>query len=142
MYMKVKLQEVLEALEGAGMDVEYYYDTKNQKILMIFDGMINGETNPELLEEIEDAFIEEYIPLPSQYDINEYHMMENFIYELPVGRTQEVLEAAIRGRGAFRRFKDRLYDFDLQENWYKYKDACYKKVARDWCEQFEIEIEE
>lgn len=140
--MKVKLQEVLEALEGAGVDVEYYYDTKNQKFLMIFDGMINGETNTELLEEIEDTFIEEYIPLPSQYDINEYHMMENFIYELPVGRAQEVLEAAIRGRGAFRRFKDRLYDFDLQEKWYKYKDACYEKVARDWCEQFEIEIEE
>lgn len=27
--MKVKLQEVLEALEGAGMDIEYYYDTNN-----------------------------------------------------------------------------------------------------------------
>lgn len=31
MYMKVKLQEVLEALEGAGMDVEYYYDIKKKK---------------------------------------------------------------------------------------------------------------
>lgn len=41
--MKVKLQEVLEALEGAGMDVEYYYDTKNEEILMVFDGIINGE---------------------------------------------------------------------------------------------------
>ncbi len=137
--MKVKLQEVLEALEGAGMDVEYYYDTKSQKILMIFDGMINGETNPEL---IEDGFIEDYISLPSQYDINEYRMMEKFIYELPVGRAQEVLEAAIRGKDAFRRYKDRLYDFGLQENWYKYRDACYEKTARDWCKQFEIEIEE
>ena len=26
--MKVKLQEVLEALEGAGMEIEYYYDTR------------------------------------------------------------------------------------------------------------------
>ena len=140
--MKVKLQEVLEALEGAGMDVEYYYDTKTQEILMIFDGMINGETNPELIERIEDAFVGNYIPLPSKYDINECRMMENFIYELPVGKAQEVLEAAIRGKGAFRRFKDRLYDFDLQENWYRYRDACYEEVAREWCEQFEIEIEE
>lgn len=29
--MKVKLQEVLEALEGAGMEIEYYYDTKSKK---------------------------------------------------------------------------------------------------------------
>ena len=40
--MKVKLQEVLEALDGVGMDMEYYYDTKNEEILMIFDGMVNG----------------------------------------------------------------------------------------------------
>lgn len=140
--MKVKLQEVLEALEGAGMDVNYYYDTKNQEILMIFDGMVNGETNRELIEEIEDGFIEDYIPLPGQYDINEYRMMEGFIYNLPGGRVQDTLETAIRGKGAFRRFKDRLYDVDLQEKWHKYRDACYERVARDWCEQLGIEIEE
>ena len=138
--MKVKLQEVLEALEGAGMDVNYYYDTKNQEILMIFDGMVNGENNPELIEEIEDGFIEDYIPLPGQYDIHEYRMMEDFIYELPGGRAQDALEAAIRGKGAFRRFKDRLYDFNSHEKWYKYRDACYERVARDWCERFGIEV--
>lgn len=140
--MKVKLQEVLEALEGAGMDVSYYYDTKNQEILMIFDGMVNGETNQELIEEIEDGFIEDYIPLPGQYDIHEYRMMEDFICELPGGRAQDALAATIRGKGAFRRFKDRLYDFNLQDKWYKYRDACYERVARDWCERFGIEIEE
>ena len=47
--MKVKLQEVLEALDGVGMDMEYYYDTKNEEILMIFDGMVNGETDLDLI---------------------------------------------------------------------------------------------
>ena len=84
--MKVKLQEVLEALDGAGVDMEYYYDTKNEEILMIFDGMVNGETDPELIEDIEEGFIEDYIPLPRQYDMNEYRMMEEFIYDLPAGR--------------------------------------------------------
>ena len=51
-HMKVKLQEVLEALDGVGMDMEYYYDTKNEEILMIFDGMVNGETDPDLIEDI------------------------------------------------------------------------------------------
>ncbi|MGN0364901.1 MAG: hypothetical protein ACI4E5_03060 [Suilimivivens sp.] len=59
--MKVKLQEVLEALEGAGMEIEY---------------------NPELMEEISGGFIEDFTLLPRQYDINEYCMMEDFIYEL------------------------------------------------------------
>ena len=80
--------------------------------------------------------------LPRQYDMNEYRMMEEFIYDLPAGRAQDALDAAIRGKGAFCRFKDRLYDFDLQEKWYKYRDDCYEQIARDWCERFGIEIEE
>lgn len=139
--MKVKLQEVREALEGAGMEIEYYYDTKNQEILMVFEGMINGEYNPELMEEISEGFIEDFIPLPRQHDINEYRMMEDFIYELPEGRSQVVLEQAIRGKGAFRRFKDCLYDLGLEGKWYKYRDDCYENIARDWCERFGLEIE-
>ena len=39
------------------IEIEYYYDTKNQEILMIFDGMINGEYNPELMEEIREGLL-------------------------------------------------------------------------------------
>ena len=139
--MKVKLQEVLEALEGAGMEIEYYYDTKTQEILMVFDGMVNGEYNLELMEELSEGFVEDFIPLPGQYEINEYRMMERFIYELPVGRNQDVLEKAIRGKGAFRRFKDRLFDLGMEEKWYQYRDACYEKIAREWCEKYGIMVE-
>ena len=139
--MKVKLQEVLEALEGAGIEIEYYYDTKTQEILMVFDGMVNGEYNPELMEELSEGFVEDFIPLPGQYEINEYRMMERFICELPVGRNQDVLEKAIRGKGAFRRFKDRIFDLGMEEKWYQYRDACYEKIAREWCEKYGITVE-
>ena len=36
-------------------DTQYYYDVKNEKILMIFDGMVDGEDNPELIEKIENT---------------------------------------------------------------------------------------
>lgn len=36
-------------------DTQYYYDVKNEKVLMIFDGMVDGEDNPELIEKIENA---------------------------------------------------------------------------------------
>ena len=64
-------------------DTQYYYDVKNEKVLMIFDGMVEGEDNPEFIEKIEGSFIEEYIPLPGQYEINEYRIMEKFIYDRP-----------------------------------------------------------
>lgn len=40
--MKVKLEEIIEAMEFTGMETEYYYDTKNERILMLFDGMVDG----------------------------------------------------------------------------------------------------
>ena len=74
--MKVKLEDIIEAMEFANMETEYYYDTHNEKVLMLFDGMVDGEDNPELFEDIKEGFVEDYIPLPGQYDINEYRIME------------------------------------------------------------------
>ena len=36
----------------------------------------DGEDYSELIEEIEDSIIEEYIPLPGQYEINEYRIID------------------------------------------------------------------
>lgn len=123
--MKVKLEDIIEAMEFAGMETEYYYDTQNEKVMMLFDGMVDGEDNPELFE-----------------DINEYRIMEEFIYELPAGKNQDVLAGAIQGRGAFRRFKDKLYDLNLEKQWYQYRDEAYDKIARQWCERHKIDVVE
>ena len=140
--MKVKLEEIIEAMEFADMETEYYYDTKNERILMLFDGMVDGEDDPELFEDISEGFVEDYIPLPEQYDINEYRIMEEFIYELPEGKNRDVLERAMQGRGAFRRFKDKLYDLNLEQQWYSYKDSAYERIERQWCERHKIDIVE
>ena len=135
--MKVKLEDIIEAMEFAGMETEYYYDKKKKKIRMV-----DGEDNLELFQDIKEGFVEDYIPLPGQYDINEYRIMEEFIYELPEGKNQDVLAGAIQGRGAFRRFKDKLYDLNLEKQWYQYRDEAYEKIARQWCEKHKIDIVE
>ena len=132
--MKVKLEDIIEAMEFANMETEYYYDTQNEKVLMLFDEMVDGEDNQELFED--------YIPLPGQYDINEYRIMEEFIYELPAGKNQDVLARTIQGRGAFRRFKDKLYDLNLEKHWYQYREEAYEKIARQWSERHKIDIVE
>ena len=140
--MKVKLEDIIEAMEFAGMETEYYYDAQNEKVLLLFDGMVGGEDNPELFEDIKEGFVADYIPLPGQYDINEYRIVEEFICELPAGKNQNVLARAIQGRGAFRRFKDKLYDLNLEKQWYQYCDEAYEKIARQWCERHKIAIAE
>lgn len=135
--MKVKLEEVVEALDFANEETQFLYDEKNEKIIMVYDGMVDGVKNPELIEEIEFG---EYISLPENFEINEYQMMEEFILKLPRGNSQRVLAHAIQGKGAFRRFKDRLYDVGLVKEWYSFRDGAYEKLAREWCEEHNIEI--
>ena len=139
--MKVKLTDVIEALDFSNQDTEYYYNMNTEEVLMIFDGMVNGDDDPEVIEEIKEGF-EEYIPLPGQYEIDEYNMMEEFINIVPEGIAQSKLEYAIQGRGAFRRFKDTVYDLGLEQKRYKYRDEVYEKIAREWCDRNKIDIVE
>lgn len=139
--MKVKLTDVIEALDFSNQDTEYYYNTNTEEVLMIFDGMVNGDDDSEVIEEAKEGF-EEYIPLPGQYEIDEYNIIEEFINEFPEDRVQSKLEDAIQGRGAFRRFKDTVCDLGLEQKWYKYRDEAYEKMAREWCERNKIDIVE
>lgn len=47
--------KVADEKRNTANDTQYYYDVKNEKVLMIFDGMVDGEDNPELIEKIENA---------------------------------------------------------------------------------------
>lgn len=47
--------KVADEKRNTANDTQYYYDMKNEKVLMIFDGMVDGEDNPELIEKIENT---------------------------------------------------------------------------------------
>ena len=44
--------KVADEKRNTANDTQYYYDVKNEKVLMIYDGMVDGEDNPELIEKI------------------------------------------------------------------------------------------
>ena len=50
--MKVRLEEVIEALDSVSPEMEFYYGTKTEEILMIFDGMVNGMITKSLLKKL------------------------------------------------------------------------------------------
>ena len=140
--MKVNLQKVIEAITFADAETEYYYSTKTEKVLMLFDGMVDSIENPELIKNIQEGSIEDYIPLPGQRDINEYRIMEEFISELPNAGNQNILDREIRGKGAFHRFKRKLHDLGLMQEWYRYREEAFERIAIKWCERYKIGIEE
>jgi hypothetical protein len=81
---------------------------------------------------------ENYIELPTKYEVNEYEIMENFCLTVIDQRKRESLLRAIRGKGAFRRFKDEIIDFEMEEQWYSYREECFKQIAIEWCQENKI----
>jgi predicted nucleotidyltransferase len=67
------------------------------------------------------------LPLPSREG---YGDMEDFVARVPDRRAADLLGRAIAGRGAFRRFKDTLFEYpELRENWFRFSDVRMQRRA-------------
>jgi len=60
--------------------------------------------------------------------------MERFCLSFPDAKVSNALLGSIRGSGAFRRFKDTIYQYRIENDWFKYRDEAYKEFAIAWLE--------
>lgn len=76
---------------------------------------------------------------PTQHEIHEYRIMGDFIASLPTGSVQQELAEAIRGKGAFRRFKATVRFHRIEQQWYDFLTDAYKAIAIQWCKDNQLE---
>lgn len=90
-------------------------------------------------DRVEQGYGESIVAVdPESYE--DYDDMESFVYTVTDPRLANELEYAIRGRGAFRRFKDILARHpQVEAAWYAFKDARIRARVRDWLEAYGIE---
>lgn len=134
--MKLQLSEVIDALTFTNDEIEYYYNPDNGEMFMSNIGDFENLNEDEL-----DELFEKSIMLPTRYDINEYEMMEDFAETIEDDRLQIQLYISLNGSGAFRRFKDTCINFDIIDDWYKFRDGRYKELAINWCKENNIKFE-
>lgn len=134
--MKVNLDIITEAFEMIDDNSVIYFDLDKNEIGFIFDA-----DSVSLDTELENLIPENAILLPSQFDINEYIMMEDFILTLEENDMTEELTFSIKGRGAFRNFKHLIHRYDIQERWYNFKHDAYILLAKEWCTDNGIEYD-
>ena len=77
---------------------------------------------------------ERFLRPPDKFDFHEYRHMERFIATLSGAGAADQLWRAIKGKGAFRYFKDTLHRLGMQEEWYRYRDAAMKQFIIGWAE--------
>jgi predicted nucleotidyltransferase len=121
----VDLGELAEALEDHSWDHSWWLDPKTGEVVLWSDYSREvGEPEPD------ERGLLPIEPIPSHEG---YGDMQDFIALVRDPRAREMLERAIQGRGAFRRFKDTLLEFpELREAWFKFHDARMECRALEW----------
>ncbi len=139
--MKIKLQQVIDAIESASDAFTDFYDTETGETVSLPDPIVTGESDEELSELIDNSY-GRFLRFPTQYDIHEYSIMEDFAESLPSGAVQRELLIALDGKGAFHRFKNVIRYHNMEQQWYDYQAQAYREIAVRWCQDEEIEYEE
>jgi hypothetical protein len=94
----------------------------------------------ESLQEALDVIVhwDRYVELPDKWEINEYSAMERFCDSIENSRISDALYAAIKGKGAFRRFKDTLIRFEMEQKWYDFYEGVLSGIAISWCDDNDV----
>ncbi len=87
-----------------------------------------------------EADPDRYRPIPEISSREVYNLMVEFAESVSDPVLRRMLEVALNGRGAFRRFKDVLLDFpEERQRWFAMKNAFFEQEVRDWLESIGIE---
>ncbi len=138
--MRVHLRELQDALDATNDSTVFVFSKKRERVLLFFEGSLADDIEDNIT--LEDALNapESYIPLPRENEIHEYQIMENFVNSLEDKDAACELLHAMQGKGAFRRFKEKVNLLSLEDRWYKHREEAYEKIAVEWYSKYGIEV--
>ena len=145
----VSLRDVVEALDLQSDELRSCLDPDSGEIVTFseeeasFAESDDWEDAPEWMKEflpkvkraLED---DRMLELPDRAHIDEWRMMQDFAEEQEQCRCRPELLSAVRGAGAFRHFKNAIQRLGLEDSWYRYREAAFEQVAKDWLEENKI----
>ncbi len=126
------LSQLVEALEDNSPEAGWWLDPKSGEF-HYWNDQFDSEVDSPHPEEADYLYIE---PIGSR---EAYGDMEDFIALLGSGQAPDRLSRAIEGRGAFRRFKDALFEYpELPRQWSAFHDHRMKKRAIEWLQDHSL----
>ncbi len=125
------MAELCSALEDNSCESSWWLDPRTGEVRYH-----HPDAEDESIDDLDEAGLVRIEPIGSH---EAYRDMEMFIAQVPDRRAADLLDRAIAGRGAFRRFKDTLFEFpELRERWFAYHDAGMRRRAIRWLADEEL----
>lgn len=149
-YLDLQTGEVVVVTEDARRELEEIYaqiiGEDGQEMVPLEEALQERDLQEwqredvRVADRVEEGFGTRYIEVPSQDSREGYHQIEEFIETVEEERLRERLRRAIRGRGAFGRFKDVLYEHPQQrEHWHEFWEGAMRRRIHRWLEEEGIE---
>lgn len=136
------------------MDTTVYYNKQTGETLNIQDDDFriveedDFESYPEWqrehLKEVYDLLyndVDNYIALPNNFEIRDSDIMKEFIETVSNNNKRIQLENCMWQKGMYRKFKDKLIEIGLENEYYKFYDEKLKEIAIKWCKENNLEYE-
>ena len=150
MPVRVRLSEIVGGMDLSSDRVTAHLHRPTGRVVMITDDAARaaelGDDAWVMPEELADAravaaHADEYVALPNRAAIDEHHMMEQFAFALDDALVRESVCDALRGVGAFGRFKAMVHRLGLAEAWHTHRSSAYTEIARNWCEANGVDVD-
>ena len=134
----VYLEDIAEAFESCMDEWSQFLNTKTGEIVSVPDdpGLTGLDEDEELWEEIEEA--DYYIRLPSQHELHEKRIMEDFTDTYTRGNVANRLWRALNSRHPYRAFKDAINDTGIADKYYDFRSLTFRRMAEEWCRDHKV----
>jgi len=155
--LEIDLEQVVAAMGDASRDYnEYFLDRNTGEVIAVPEELLRAaqqedwEERKQGLLEWEHALIKvvegivlaedpRWIHIPSVPTHELYLLMVEFAESLENQHLGELLEVALDGPGAFRRFKDVLARYPGQlDRWYEVRRSYFERKIAEWLESMGI----
>lgn len=146
--IKIDVEGLTMALEDAELITLHYLDLETGEVVRISE-LFPPPEYEKLMKAIEEGLGKRYLEAPRMLSQEAYEDMVDFMNTVEDNHLKELLEIAISGRGAFRRFKDVLLRYPGErKRWFEFKESRLRERTAEWLmaegimEECEIEITE
>ena len=148
MTLRIRLNELVNAFLRSDEAIGYV-DIEQGRVIFMGDDAPGGGIDYDADDEaqlsramdMEDNW-ERYVALPNIEDYEMKAQLVSFAGQLEDDVKKEKLFDSLHGVGAITRTKRLIKNLSLDEEWARYRTRCMMALAREFCEENQIEYEE
>ena len=142
--MTIKVSDVVREMDIPSPEFTVYLNRNTGEFVGVSEHDIEAldddlqdapEWQREQLPKIREATESEaYVALPDSFDIHEWEIMQDFASSVSDAEASDALLRALHGKGAFRYFRDQLHRLGRDEEWFRFRQQAFERIAIDWLE--------